>query len=266
MDSSRHALVGYTGFVGGNLRLQNDFGALYNSKNIAEIAGRDFDLLVFAGAQAKKWWANANPDEDWAGIESALGPLRSTTAKRVVLISTVDVLPPEGAGGDEDFDPRGLDNHAYGRHRLALEDALRAQFDRLCIVRLPGLFGCGLKKNVIFDLLTDNQVEKINPESSFQYYDLAGLWAEIEQAEAAGLELVHFFTEPVATRDILERFFPEAAKDGRVGSDAAPTAHYDFRTKHAGLYGGPDGYMASREAMLERMARFIEGWRNGKLQ
>jgi hypothetical protein len=44
-------------------------------------------LLVFAGAQAKKWWANANPEADWQGIDRAIRYLRHVTAARVVHIS-----------------------------------------------------------------------------------------------------------------------------------------------------------------------------------
>ena len=61
------ALVGHTGFVGGNLNTQHVFEAKYNSKNIQDIAGMSFDTLVFAGARAEKWWANANAEADRAG-------------------------------------------------------------------------------------------------------------------------------------------------------------------------------------------------------
>lgn len=68
------ALVGHTGFVGSNLLAQHPFQHLYNSRNIAGIAGQSFELLVFCGAQSKKWWANLNPDEDLRKIRAALIP------------------------------------------------------------------------------------------------------------------------------------------------------------------------------------------------
>ncbi|MEZ5916125.1 MAG: hypothetical protein R3C40_00870 [Parvularculaceae bacterium] len=139
------ALVGHTGFVGGNLIRQHEFVAHYNSKNIGEIRGRAFDTVVFSGAQAKKWWANQNPDADLAGIESAIENMRSVSARRVILISTIDVLP-QRAGVDEDFDCASVENHAYGNHRLRLEEAMTSMFDQVNIVRLPALFGPGLKK------------------------------------------------------------------------------------------------------------------------
>ncbi|MSP68551.1 MAG: hypothetical protein EXQ96_10810, partial [Alphaproteobacteria bacterium] len=46
------ALVGHTGFVGGNLLQQHAFGALYNSRTIDQIRGTQVATLVFAGAAA----------------------------------------------------------------------------------------------------------------------------------------------------------------------------------------------------------------------
>ena len=44
------ALIGYTGFVGGNLHRQHAFDALFNSKNIEEIRGRSFARIVHASS------------------------------------------------------------------------------------------------------------------------------------------------------------------------------------------------------------------------
>ena len=93
------ALIGYTGFVGGNLLRQHPFTGLYNSKNIDTIQGREFDLLVCSGAPAEKWKANADPAKDLEILTGLMNHLRQVRARRVVLISSVDVYP----------DPRGVD-------------------------------------------------------------------------------------------------------------------------------------------------------------
>lgn len=254
------ALIGYSGFVGGNLVRQRPFQHLYNSKNIDDIVGKSFDLLVFSGIQAKKWWANANPEEDWAGIEAALTPIGTIEARQIVLISTIDVLPQSAGAADETFDPSGSENHPYGRHRFAAEQWFRNRFANVTVVRLPGLFGAGLKKNVIYDLLCDNQVEKINPDSAFQYFDLAELWASVERTMAEGIGLIHLVPEPVATSEIIGRFFPDVA----VGAEQAPVARYDFRTAYNDVFEGPRGYIAGRERVLEQLDAFIAGWRQGE--
>jgi hypothetical protein len=253
------ALVGHTGFVGSNLLRQHEFGALYNSKNIEKIRGQSFETLVFSGVQAVKWWANQNPEEDWARIEAALRPMAEVTAERVILMSTVDVLP-NLAGATEDTDCHAFECHAYGTHRLRVEDEFRRLFDSLTIVRLPALFGPGLKKNVIFDLLTGNMLEKIEPKSRFQYYDLNGLWADIEKAVQAEIELIHLFPEPVETGNIVAAFFA----DLEIGADPMPAASYELATRHDALFGRDDGYIYGRDEVLARLGRFIDATRRGE--
>ena len=48
------ALIGYTGFVGSNLLSQYDFTDRYNSKNIQDIHGKDYDLCLCAGVRADR--------------------------------------------------------------------------------------------------------------------------------------------------------------------------------------------------------------------
>lgn len=255
---THNALVGYTGFVGSNLATQFHFDALYNSSNIESIAGQSFALLVFAGAQSKKWWANQNASADWAGIQKAIQPLKSVSAARAVLISTIDVLPPESPNADETTDCHRPGDIGYGYNRLRLEDAFRAIFPNALIVRLPALFGPGLKKNIIFDLIHDNGLDKINPASTFQYYDVTRLRADIDIAMRANLPLVHLFTEPLGTREVMERFFPEK----KVGRDSAPEAHYDYRTRHGRLFGGDDKYIENRASVVARLGGFVRAEMN----
>ena len=44
------ALIGNTGFVGGNLRRQVRFDVLVSSSNVDELRGRSFELVACAGA------------------------------------------------------------------------------------------------------------------------------------------------------------------------------------------------------------------------
>jgi nucleoside-diphosphate-sugar epimerase len=247
------ALIGHTGFVGGNLLRQHRFDACFNTSNIETIAGRDFGTLVFSGAQAKKWWANQNPEADRAGIQRALDAMRGVTARRVILISTIDVVP-QVPGADEGFDCASHATHPYGEHRLWLEQELRARYPGMLTVRLPGLFGPGLQKNILYDLLHDNMVDRIDPLARFQFYDLTALWADIARAQEAGLALVHLVPAPVRTADIVARFFPGATV-GDPPRSGSPS--YDFRTRHAAVFGGRDGHIHDADEVFRRLAAFI---------
>ncbi|MCB2130519.1 MAG: hypothetical protein KDE03_15975 [Rhodobacteraceae bacterium] len=146
------ALTGYSGFVGTNLLAQHEFAARYNSANLPEIAGQSFSTLVVSSAPAAMWQANTAPEADRAGLLAQLGHLEKARADRAVLISTIAVYhdpstrPDEHGGGYET-------ETAYGAHRRTFEEGFAAAFPHHLIVRLPALYGLGLKKNFLFDLM-----------------------------------------------------------------------------------------------------------------
>lgn len=250
---SRSALVGYTGFVGGTLRRGRPFDVLVNSKNANDLRGGDFDLLIHAGVPSVKWIANKDPAADRAAIFSIRDVLATTKVRELILISTIDVYPDPSAPSDENAAIDPARNHAYGRHRFELEQWVREQFANVRIVRLPALFGEGLKKNVLFDLLHDNQVGNINPASRFQWYPLTRLNADIEKIRARDIRLINLFPEPIRTSDIVDRFFP-GAPTARA-SEPAPV--YDLRTRYSDVFGGPPGYILGRATVLDELAAFI---------
>src|SRR6266851_9769461 len=106
----RTALIGSTGFIGGNLARQFPFDECYHSKNISSIRGQEFELLVCGGVSAVKWQANRNPEEDRARIDSLLGDLKAVRASRVVVLSTVYVYPLT-RDVNERFDCHSRPNH-----------------------------------------------------------------------------------------------------------------------------------------------------------
>lgn len=245
------ALIGHTGFVGGNLARQHRFDAHFNSANFRDLAERDFDLLACAGLSAVKWQANRDPDGDWARISALRDVLASVRARRVILISTVDVYP-DPVGVDEQSEINEESGHAYGRHRLKFERFVAEHFPDTLIARLPGLFGPGLKKNVLFDLLNANCLDAVNPASRFQWYDVTRLWADLRRCSALGLRLVNLVTEPLPTSDILERCFP-----GKTVGSQAPTVAYDVHCRWATKLDGTGVYLQKSAAVLQDLETFV---------
>lgn len=253
MNSMRSALVGYTGFVGSTLTAQTTFTDLYNSKNSHALRGEHFDLLVCAAAPAAKWQANQNPEADLHTITTLIETLKTTTAKECVLISTVDVYGNSPFGNEETIiDQTQL--HAYGKHRLLLESELTQQFDKLTICRLPALFGTGLKKNFIFDLIYQPSLNFTHPESSFQFYPMQRLWSDIEIARSAKLPIVNLVTEPLQAATIA------SAVDGRQLTPPANSQpiHYDLHTLHAKTFNGHHGYLQTAQTTLKQVVNFIK--------
>jgi len=145
------SLIGSTGFVGGNLARQYAFDGLYNSKNISEAFGTSPDVCFYAGVPAEKFLANNAPEKDRAVIDNAIANIQKINPKKLVLISTIDVYKnPRGVSEATPSEKDGL--HAYGLNRLILEEWAGENTDCLT-VRLPALFGEGIKKNFIYDML-----------------------------------------------------------------------------------------------------------------
>ena len=252
------ALIGNTGFVGSNLLRTSSFGSLFNSTNVDEIRGRKFRKLVCAAPGSEKWKANLDPASDRAAVEKLWHSLESVRAEKLVLISTVDVYPyPVGVDENSDIDIERCS--PYGRHRLELERKVADRFEAL-IVRLPGLFGPGLRKNALYDLLNDHRVSAIDSRAVYQFYDVTRLAHDLELAERANLGLLNVATEPIGIDRVARDVFDVAVARGE---NPIP-ARYDFRSKHAELFGGRDGYLQGSNAVLEEIREWVLGEREAK--
>lgn len=246
------ALIGHTGFVGSNLLRQRHFDATYNSISIGDIRGCAFGRVLCAGVTAVKWWANKNPEEDWVKIKNLIDHLSHITADRFTLISTVDIYGSP-CGLAEDTRPDEANLHAYGLNRLRLEDFIRSHFPRHHIVRLPALFGSGLKKNAIYDLMNDNMTDVINPASSFQWYPVHRLSDDLECVENNDIPLINFVTQPVTMGTIQQLYFPNVAMGAKAGS----AVHYDLHTRLGRLFGSDNEYILSKENVLSDLGDYL---------
>ncbi len=250
------AVIGSTGFVGGNLMSQVGPADGYNSKNIEDIAGREYDLLFCAGARAEMWRINQDPEPDRANNRRLMDNLAQAKASHLVLISTVGVYPSPIVGVDEDTVIDEAKLPPYGVHHLELERFCQDNFPQTTIVRLPGLFGAGIKKNIVYDLLHHNNLDQIHADSVYQFYYLANLWADIQTVMDKGLKLVNFATPPVSVAEVAEAAFG-IKFDNHPGGKAP--AFFDFRTKYSEALGGRDGYMISKAAELAQLKEFVGG-------
>ena len=227
------ALIGHTGFVGGNLARQREFDALYNASNIDSIRGHSFGTVVCAAAPGAKWYANAHPQEDWATISRLLEAVHDIKAERFVLISTVDVFAhPRGVNEESKPTTEGL--CWYGVNRLMLETRIAEQFEGrvTTIVRLPALFGPGLKKNALYDLMHNHETEKIAPNAVYQWYPLRRIADDIEAVVREGKTLVHFGSASIPMERLRRRFFPSA----KLGPSRPDAPRYDVRSKYRGFW------------------------------
>ncbi len=248
-----NALIGFSGFVGGTLLKQAHFSALYRSTNIYEIENHEFDVVVCAGASAQKWIANRDPVDDRKRIDSLIEHLRTVKCKTFILISTVDVFKePIGVNESTPIDESGL--HAYGLHRRLLESFVEQNFSNYLIVRLPGLVGPSLRKNVIFDFLNKNNLHAIESRGVFQFYPMVNLWYDIQTSLEAGLSLVHLTAAPICIADVSLQGF------GRPFTQALanPPARYDMQTLHAHIFGSYGQYQYSSRETIQAIRAYAQ--------
>ncbi|MDA9766616.1 TIM barrel protein [bacterium] len=256
-------LIGFSGFVGQHLLEQTGFDRIYRSSDIREICGLDFDVLVCAGVPAVKWLANKNPEEDLAVLKELMTHLRSTRARRFILISTIDVYPDANSKEDEDSSPLHIPNHTYGQNRLWFEEQIKKLFHLYHIIRLPALFGRYMKKNYVYDLLHNREdfIRKMNMHSSFQWYNIEHLWSDVCCAVENNLSTMNLFTEPLQTRVIVEDIFPHYMDIFTDALREPCPVEYNLRTKYSELWNRSDGYIKSAAQVLEDLKKFVDNYR-----
>ena len=257
---SNSALIGYTGFVGGNLLNQYKFDHVYNSKNLSEAQNEQFDLVICAAPSAVKWKANQYPEEDLAHINKLIAGLKTINTSVFIQISTVDVYPnPSNVDESTPIDTTNL--HPYGKHRNYLEGFIQSHFDEHLIVRLPALFGAGIKKNLVFDLLHNNALHLIHKDSTFQFYYLDNLWNDINKALGQRISLLNISSEPTSSGEIARTCFNIEFNN----IPNTPPVNYDMRSRYASFFGGKNGYLYSKEQVMQDLTHFVqtERKRNG---
>ena len=252
------ALIGHTGFVGGSLARQQEFQSRYNSANIDEIVGKAFDTIVCAGVRAEKWRANRDPVADIESIDRLWNALRRAKTRKLILVSTIDVYPnPVGVDETTGIDPS--DSQPYGRHRYELEVRARDHFDTL-VIRLPGLFGRGLKKNALYDLLHSHETDRIDSRGVFQFYDIERLGSDIDMAMQNDIELLNVATEPLSIEEISRDCYGSEFVNHVVDKPA----RYDMRSINADAFGGTDGYLINAADVKERLRSWVAAERRSQ--
>lgn len=88
----------------------------------------------------------------------------------------------------------------------------------------------------------------------FQFYNLARLWSDIETALKHDIRLLNIATEPVAVSEVYE-----ALTDGErfVNEISSTIPNYDYKSVHAELFGGRNGYFYDKARVLKEIREFV---------
>ena len=246
-----NVLVGSTGFVGGVLAKHIKFDMQFNSKSMPDyIEVNDGCDLYLCCLPAQKWVVNSDPLQDMKNMVSIFEMISKKSYKRVVLISTIDVYSESPLGSNESFIP-SFSKLGYGSNRHIFELMVSdLKYESLSIFRLPALFGHGMRKNILYDLLNNNCVDKINYNSSFQWYDMSKLHDDIESRMDVG-GIFNMFSEPVDTVQICEDIL--GVKVVLVGNKTL----YDYKTKQ-----NSTGYLMDKIEVLGRIRKYCDEFKH----
>jgi nucleoside-diphosphate-sugar epimerase len=247
------AVVGASGFIGGHLASRYKNVQKFGRENISNLAYDKSGLTIIAAAPAAKWVANSDPQADLLNIQNLVESLKCIEDRKSVLISTIDVFPVK-CEFDETSPLPAEHPEAYGANRGYLESELRKYLSNLHIIRLPGMFGPGLKKNLIFDLMNGKDVPSLNSSSSFQFYDVRLLPSHIELSLAFNLKILNLATEPISVSEIYNHCFDSTAKDFDV-----PSIEYRMITKYGHeVAGRGNNYLISKKEVLAGIRQWID--------
>jgi sugar phosphate isomerase/epimerase len=256
-----NAIVGYTGFVGSNLLQFYKFDYFYNSKNFDNAKNKTFDTMFFCGIPAVKWYANKNPQEDYNVIENIKSILNTIKVKKIILISTIDVYECVDKCYDENYEINPNNNHTYGKNRFLFEEYVIKNFENYNIIRLPALFGKGLKKNIIYDLMHNNNIHDIPFNSSFQWYNLDWLKGDIDIVLNYDIKICNFFTEPVHTKKIVKVFEEIYKVDYTFKIDYLANDNtykeYNTCTKYSKYFDNNNKYIKNENDVLNAIKEYL---------
>jgi len=242
-----NGLIGYTGFVGSNIKQQFDIDYCFNTANSDKITNYEYDILFCAAPSAVKWKANQDPYTDTQYILNLVKSLEGVKAQRFILFSTIDVYATFPK--TEEDKPDIYDTSFYGKNRILLENYIINMFNNHHIIRLPGLFGQGLKKNIIFDLLNNNVTNVINVNDSYQWFYLQDLHKVTKYVMDNNIKIYNVATEPITNLELI-RYTNIVLNQDYLMNTISKTK-YDIKS----IYN--TNYLYTKIEMLEKLNEFI---------
>lgn len=90
----------------------------------------------------------------------------------------------------------------------------------------------------------------------FQFYNLANLWKDIQIALENDIRLLNIATEPLSVAEIYECLAERSFKNEIQQNPP----RYDYRSRHAEVFGGANGYFADKETVLGEIMEFVKRW------
>jgi nucleoside-diphosphate-sugar epimerase len=230
-------LVGSSGFIGSQLERSMQFSESVNSSSpILDFTG---DLVVCAAPSAVKWIANADPESDLVCIKKLIARLERIKTRRFVLVSTVDVY--QNVADANELSPLVGPEFPYGFNRSLLERWVSEKFEFSQIFRVGGVVGPGLKKNPVFDLRNNHNLNLLNANSQLQFLPIQKIRDAILDSRLLEIREMNLTAPPVSLGNI-------AQVAGITLQDSGPIQHYNVKTLTDAAHQGSDYWVSESDS------------------
>lgn len=253
-------LIGNTGLIGSTLKDSTCFDYEFNSKNLKELSDipdEKHDMYLCC-LPATKWMINKNPLEDFNNMIKILNILSSKEYNNIILYSTIDVYQNQLDKTNENTTPI-IPELNYGSIRLLFENLIKERllYNKLTIIRLPALYGKHIKKNILYDLLNNNNIPNIHWDSKFQWYNLDKLFLDTEKilklTQTKKHQIINLFPEPIETSLIIKLF-------GLTKNDV--NGHTKGSSYNCQTIYHKNGFIETKEEVFQQIEYFIKNYKN----
>ena len=120
--------------------------------------------------------------------------------------------------------------------------------DKLFIVRLPAVYGEGLKKNLLYDMLNNSLLKEINLGDTFQWYNVDNIKTDIDNFLEKNYQLIELYPEPITNKELIDLF----DADFNVVNDKENVIKQNIVPKN--------GYIYSSDEVKKYLKIFIDGY------
>jgi nucleoside-diphosphate-sugar epimerase len=178
----RHVgIIGSNGFIGSNLLNEYIIDNNYNlvtidsrEHNIDTYNDRTFDCLYFCSGNSKVYLSNDNPRKCLEqSVLDLIDYLNLLKYNKFILLSSSVVYPNDIQNKLESMVININDLSPYGAHKLLAEYYVRKLASSHIIYRLTGVFGSGLKKNLLYDLKNKSNIFHVTPDSYIDFIEIS---------------------------------------------------------------------------------------------
>ncbi|HEY4507132.1 MAG TPA: NAD(P)-dependent oxidoreductase [Candidatus Paceibacterota bacterium] len=168
--------------------------------NYQENVGKFYNIIINSAMPGARFWAQNNPDKDFIEtVQKTANLIYGCKFDKFVQISTLSA--------------RCQLDTIYGRHKLAAEKI--SDYGSNLIFRLGAMFGDGLKKGVLVDMLKGQKVF-VSKESRYNFCDVAFIGSYIaSHLDLEGIIEIGAFNT-VCLADIAEYLNTESQFSGQT--------------------------------------------------